>query len=107
MEKLQIIPVDYGLGKFYIYRDEKNKRYPCIEMNMNMLKFDEELFVWVFNHELDHYRFYSNPENEGKQCSFIKEVKRLITNPRMFIKLFRFEMNHKRVYEKRFSFNPK
>ena len=94
MKPLKIIFVDYGLGKYYTYTDKGGHRHPIIELNQDMLKYDYELFFWVFRHELDHYHFYQKEENRGKKNSFVKEVSRLLSNPKMFKKLYKFERNY-------------
>ena len=107
MNKLKILLVDYGLGKYYTYTDEQGNRHPVIEMNKDMLYFDEKLFLWVFQHELEHYKFYQNKKNWGKPNSKTKEVIRLLTSPRMFIKLNKFERTYPKCYESKFSYGGK
>ena len=102
MNKLKLAFVNYGLGKYYTWKEKDGTLTPVIEMNKNMLKFDEQLFIWVFNHELDHYRFYQDERNRGKKNNMFKEVTRLISNPKMFKKLNKFERTNKNVYEKKF-----
>ena len=97
--------MDYGLGKYYTYTDKQGNKTPVIEVNKDMLYFNEELFLWVFQHELDHYKFYQKPENWNKPNSKTKEIIRLLTNPKMFIKLNKFERTYPRCYENKISFN--
>jgi len=61
------------------------------------------LFFWVFKHELEHYHFYQKEENRGKKNNLLKEVTRLILNPRMFYKLNKFEREHNKSYVKDFA----
>lgn len=101
-EKLQICFVDWGLGLFWHYTTKQGKCYPIIAMNSNMLLFDPELFKWVFEHELDHYKFYSDYNNWNVPYDYSKEARRLLSNPKMFFRLNKFEMTHNPLcYERR------
>lgn len=93
--KLQLIMVPFGLGKFYTYFLE-GIRYKIIEMNRDMYYYSEELFFWVLQHELNHARFYKNIENEGKYdkaSEAIQKENRKI-NKQMKLKLFKFQMKY-------------
>jgi len=66
MDKLRIVFVEHGLGKYYIY-NRQGVRFPFIEMNINMYHFNKDLFYWVLSHELDHYIYFQDPDKEGKR----------------------------------------
>ena len=93
-ERLRLVFVEYGLGKYYIYTNAAEVKHPFIEMNINMYFFDKKLFYWVLKHELDHYVFFQEQQNEGKkdianefkQCMPIKE------NLLMLPRLAKFEL---------------
>lgn len=103
MKPLRIIFTDTGLGKYYTYTNKRGKKHPVIELNTDMLKFDYELFFWIFHHELDHYEFYQKQENQDKRNSIIKELIRLIRNPKMLKKLYKFERKHKKSKIREFA----
>lgn len=103
MEKLKIVPVKYGIGKYYTYTDGNGKKHPVIEMPVDMLDYDQELFCWILEHELEHYLFYQKEENQGKKNKIMPEILRLLENPMMAAKLNIYEKNHPRAHEKRFK----
>ena len=107
--KTQLIFVPYGLGKFYIFRKDGHP-YKVIEMNRKMFDFNQKLFYWVLQHELNHDKFYKNPKNEGKMdygSEAIQKEERDI-NKKMRMELSKFELRHmfsmlKYTFNKRFA----
>jgi len=93
--KLQLILVPFGLGKFYTYFRE-GVRYRIIEMNREMFDFNKVLFYWVLQHELNHAKFYKNPANERKYDKASEDIQKedRKINKRMKRELFKFQLKY-------------
>lgn len=95
-EKLTIIPSEEGLGKYYSLienKDSDNEIYhPFIFLPLKILKEDPKLFLWIFQHELDHYNYYKIPENRGTKQPFRIELIKWLKHPTWFFRQFYFEV---------------
>jgi len=104
-DKLRLVFCNYGLGKYYIFTSEGIK-YPFIQMNIKMYKYDKELFFWVLAHELDHYIFFQERDNEGKKDvkNEIKQAWPSNKNRKMLVRQFKFELKEKgKVFNRGFA----